>query len=85
MMKRNLMVVGLALMLGACGFQLRGTGTSDFALNELNVQARNAFGQPLTMCAKALATTVFSSQLKHLTHWLWYAKKKTLAPPVTAM
>lgn len=41
------MVVGLAVMLSACGFQLRGTGVNDFALSELDVKARNAFGETL--------------------------------------
>jgi len=44
MIKRNLMVVGLALLLSACGFQLRGTGMNDFALEEINLQARNSHG-----------------------------------------
>ena len=45
MIKRNLMVMGLATLLSACGFQLRGTGDVQFALNELNVSARNAHGE----------------------------------------
>nr|MBO2511657.1 hypothetical protein [Gammaproteobacteria bacterium] len=44
MLKRNLMVIGLAALLSACGFQLRGTGTTEFALKELNLSARNAYG-----------------------------------------
>lgn len=44
-MKRNLLVVGLAALLSACGFQLRGTGDMQFALKELNVTARNAYGE----------------------------------------
>ena len=28
MIKRNLLVMGLAVLLSACGFQLRGTGTN---------------------------------------------------------
>ncbi|MVW76782.1 LPS-assembly lipoprotein LptE [Pseudomonas xionganensis] len=49
MLKRNLLVIGLATLLGACGFQLRGTGslTADLALKELNVSARNAYGETL--------------------------------------
>lgn len=43
-MKRNLMVIGLAVLLSACGFQLRGTGTGEFALKEIDLQARNAYG-----------------------------------------
>jgi LPS-assembly lipoprotein len=45
MMKRNLLIVGLAALLSACGFQLRGTGDTQFALKELNVTARNAYGE----------------------------------------
>lgn len=44
-MKRNLLVIGLAGLLGACGFQLRGTGEVQFALTELNVTARNTYGE----------------------------------------
>ena len=44
MMKRNLMVIGLAVLLSACGFQLRGTGTADFALKEIDLQSRDAYG-----------------------------------------
>lgn len=44
-MKRNLLVIGLAALLSACGFQLRGTGDVQFALKELNVSARNAYGE----------------------------------------
>ena len=29
MIKRNLLVMGLAVLLSACGFQLRGTGTNE--------------------------------------------------------
>ncbi len=44
MMKRNLLVIGLAGLLSACGFQLRGTGDVQFALKELDVSARDAYG-----------------------------------------
>lgn len=44
MMKRNLLVVGLCVLLSACGFQLRGTGDVQFALKELDLSARNAYG-----------------------------------------
>lgn len=44
MMKRNLVVIGLAVLLSACGFQLRGTGEAQFALKEIDLQARNAYG-----------------------------------------
>jgi len=45
MIKRNLMVVGMALLLSACGFQLRGTGMDDFALDEISLQARDSHGE----------------------------------------
>lgn len=45
MIKRNLMVAGLALLLSACGFQLRGTGEAEFALAEIDLQARDSHGQ----------------------------------------
>jgi len=44
MIKRNLMVIGLAALLSACGFQLRGTGDMAFGLKELNLTARDAYG-----------------------------------------
>ncbi len=44
MIKRNLLVMGLAVMLSACGFHLRGTGTSELAIKELDLSARNAYG-----------------------------------------
>jgi len=43
-MKRNLLVIGLAALLSACGFQLRGTGDAQFAIKELNVTARDVYG-----------------------------------------
>lgn len=45
MNKRNLMVLGLTLLLSACGFQLRGTGDVEFGLKEVNLQARNSYGE----------------------------------------
>ncbi|MEN0105463.1 MAG: LPS assembly lipoprotein LptE [Pseudomonas sp.] len=57
MIKRNLMVVGLATLLSACGFQLRGTGDMAFALTEVNLTARDAYG-PLV---KDLRQTLINS------------------------
>ncbi|WP_160078462.1 LPS assembly lipoprotein LptE [Pseudomonas sp. 8AS] len=54
MMKRNLMVIGLAVLLSACGFQLRGTGTADFALKEVDLQARNAYGDTVKQVRQTL-------------------------------
>lgn len=57
MIKRNLLVMGLAVLLGACGFQLRGTGTSQMALKELNVTARDAYGPTVTQLRKQIAAS----------------------------
>jgi LPS-assembly lipoprotein len=54
MMKRNLLVIGLAGLLSACGFQLRGTGDAQFALKELDVSARNAYGETVTQVREVL-------------------------------
>ncbi|MCL7462441.1 LPS assembly lipoprotein LptE [Pseudomonas sp. NW5] len=47
-MKRSLsglLLVILATLLSACGFQLRGTAGNDFAVQELDLRARNAYGE----------------------------------------
>lgn len=49
MIKRNLLVVGLAVLLSACGFQLRGTGTTELAIKELDLSARDAYGDTVKM------------------------------------
>ncbi|AZF23519.1 MULTISPECIES: LPS assembly lipoprotein LptE [unclassified Pseudomonas] len=54
MIKRNLLVMGLAVLLSACGFQLRGTGTNELSLKELDVSARNAYGETVTQLRQAL-------------------------------
>ncbi|WP_044872291.1 LPS assembly lipoprotein LptE [Pseudomonas sp. LFM046] len=54
MMKRNLLVLGLSALLSACGFQLRGTVDAEFALTELDVTARNQYGQTVKDVRKAL-------------------------------
>ncbi|WAC45352.1 LPS assembly lipoprotein LptE [Pseudomonas sp. SL4(2022)] len=54
MIKRNLLVIGLATLLSACGFQLRGTGDVQFALKELDVSARNAYGETVTQVRDVL-------------------------------
>lgn len=45
MIKRNLLLVAMTLLLSACGFQLRGTGVDDFALEALDLQVRNAYSE----------------------------------------
>jgi len=60
MIKRNLLVVGLAVLLSACGFQLRGTGTTELAIKELDVSARDAYGETV----KALRQTLENSGVR---------------------
>jgi LPS-assembly lipoprotein len=55
MIKRNLLVMGLAVLLSACGFQLRGTGTTELAIKELDVSARNAYGETVTQLRQVLS------------------------------
>lgn len=54
MIKRNLLVMGLAVLLSACGFQLRGTGTTDLAIKEIDLSARNAYGETVVMLRQVL-------------------------------
>ncbi|MHC8307477.1 LPS-assembly lipoprotein LptE [Pseudomonas sp. PB3P13] len=54
MIKRNLLVMGLAVLLSACGFQLRGTGTTELAIKELDLSARNAYGETVTQLRQML-------------------------------
>lgn len=55
MLKRSITVLGLAFLLTACGFHLRGTGTAQMALTELNFAARDALS-PLGKQIKASLT-----------------------------
>ena len=52
MIKRNLLVMGLAVMLSACGFHLRGTGTNELAIKELDLTARTPMAKRSSNCAK---------------------------------
>ncbi len=54
MIKRNLLVMGLAVLLSACGFQLRGTGTNELTIKELSVSARNAYGDTVKQLTQVL-------------------------------
>ncbi|WP_395610411.1 LPS assembly lipoprotein LptE [Pseudomonas sp. B22129] len=54
MIKRNLLVMGLAVLLSACGFQLRGTGTNELAIKELDLSARNAYGETVVQLRQTL-------------------------------
>jgi LPS-assembly lipoprotein len=69
MIKRNLMMVGLAALLSACGFQLRGTGDTHFALTELDVSARNVYGDTVKQVRQVLENNqvkVYDSAPYHL-------------------
>lgn len=57
MIKRNLLVMGLAVLLSACGFQLRGTGTTELAIKELDLSARNAYGETVTQLRQVLESS----------------------------
>ena len=57
MIKRNLLVMGLAVLLSACGFQLRGTGTTELAIKELDVSARNAYGDTVRQLRQVLTNS----------------------------
>lgn len=54
MIKRNLLVLGLATLLSACGFHLRGTGTNEMAVKEIDLKARDAYGQTVKDLRAAL-------------------------------
>ncbi|MBK5517208.1 LPS assembly lipoprotein LptE [Pseudomonas sp. TH10] len=57
MIKRNLLVMGLAVLLSACGFQLRGTGTTELTIKELDLSARNAYGETVTELRQVLESS----------------------------
>ncbi|MGV8919692.1 MAG: LPS assembly lipoprotein LptE [Pseudomonas sp.] len=54
MIKRNVLVMGLAVLLSACGFQLRGTGTNALTIKELDLSARDAYGPTVVELTKVL-------------------------------
>ena len=54
MIKRNLLVMGLAVLLSACGFQLRGTGENQLSIKELDVSARDAYGKTVVQLRQVL-------------------------------
>lgn len=51
----SLALIGLTVVLTACGFQLRGLGDTQFALKELDVSARNAYGQTVSDLERVLS------------------------------
>jgi LPS-assembly lipoprotein len=82
MIKRNLLVFGLATLLSACGFQLRGTGESHFALKTLDVSARNAFGDTVKQVRQVLESNnvnVASSAPFHLVLAREDSKQRTVS------
>lgn len=54
MIKRNLLVMGLAVLLSACGFQLRGTGDNQLTIKELDLSARDAYGKTVVQLRQVL-------------------------------
>jgi len=50
----SLALIGLTSVLSACGFQLRGLGDTNFALKEIDVSARNAYGDTVTQLKQVL-------------------------------
>ena len=57
MIKRNKLVMGLTVLLSACGFQLRGTGTTELAITELDLSARDAYGDTVKMLRQTLESS----------------------------
>jgi len=57
MIKRNLLVMGLAVLLSACGFQLRGTGTNELTIKDLDLTARDAYGDIVTQLRQILESS----------------------------
>jgi LPS-assembly lipoprotein len=43
--------------LSACGFQLRGTGTTELAITELDLSARDAYGETVTQLRQTLVSS----------------------------
>lgn len=54
MIKRNLLVMGLAVLLSACGFQLRGTGANQISIKEMDLSARDAYGKTVVQLRQVL-------------------------------
>lgn len=69
MIKRNLLVMGLAVMLSACGFQLRGTGTNELSIKELNLSARNQYGPTVMQLRRALESSGVKLYASAPTNW----------------
>ncbi|MFV3368935.1 LPS assembly lipoprotein LptE [Pseudomonas sp. NY15435] len=50
----SLALIGLASVLTACGFHLRGMGDTNFALKEIDLSARNAYGDTVKQLQQVL-------------------------------
>jgi LPS-assembly lipoprotein len=50
----SLALIGLASVLTACGFHLRGMGDTNFALKEIDLTARNAYGDTVKQLQQVL-------------------------------
>lgn len=50
----SLALIGLTTVLGACGFHLRGLGDTNFALKEVDLTARNAYGETVKQLKQVL-------------------------------
>ncbi|QRY81245.1 hypothetical protein JVX91_09125 [Pseudomonas sp. PDNC002] len=50
----SLALIGLASVLTACGFHLRGLGDTTFALKEVDLSARNAYGETVKQLQQVL-------------------------------
>lgn len=53
----SLALIGLASVLTACGFHLRGMGDTNFALKEVDLTARNAYGETVKQLQQVLESS----------------------------
>ena len=83
MNKRNLVVLGLTLLLSACGFQLRGTGDVEFGLKEIDLQARNSYGETVQQLESLLQSNGVRVTPARSTASTWPASRPASAPPAT--
>ena len=63
------LLIGLGLTLSGCGFHLRGTGVDNVELEELQLSARNSYGQLYRNIRQALiidGVTISESAPYHL-------------------
>ncbi|SDH69427.1 LPS-assembly lipoprotein LptE [Pseudomonas panipatensis] len=53
----SIALIGLTTVLAACGFQLRGLGDTNFALKEIDLSARNAYGDTVKELQRLLESS----------------------------